>query len=139
MGDSNSYSYGSLLERLNCRQPSMQRFAVIGIFEKLKNGPPHLSLRSVAGREALFQCLHSSHAPVIDQAVRELSLLVEEEKGHMDAPEAFHELQAALDASPSHSVETITKAIGYLSRLLYKRRSPHISSLFSPENHPFIK
>eukprot|EP01018_Ginkgo_biloba_P009771 Gb_07737 [translate_table: standard] len=134
MGD----SYASLLERLETPQAAMQRFAVIAIFDKLKSAPSHLSLQSEAGREALFYCLHSSHAAVVDQAVRQLCSLVQE--GFMAPPQAFQELQAAMDASPPHSVETITKAIGFLSRLLYKNRSPHISTIFSsPEHHPFVK
>ena len=36
-------------------------------------------------------------------------------------------LHAALEAAPPHAVQTFIKAIGFLSHLLYKRHSPHIS------------
>ena len=49
-------------------------------------------------------------------------------------------LHAALEAAPPHAVQTFVKAIGFLSHLLYKRHSPHISTTFSlPEQHPFLK
>ncbi|GLJ05985.1 hypothetical protein SUGI_0029950 [Cryptomeria japonica] len=129
MGEGSSYE--SMMEKLKSGQAGMQRFAVIGIAEKVRRGE--------AGREALFLCLRYSEAPVIDQTVRELICLAAEEKGKVEFPEVFRELQAALEGSPSHSIETITKAIGYLSRLLFKRSSPHISTIFSPHNNPFIK
>lgn len=139
MGDSSSSSsYASLMERLDAPQPAMQRFAVMAVFEKLKSAPPHLGLKSREGEDALSRCLQSSLAAVTDQGVRELCSLLEE--GHMEPPQAFQHLHAALDAAPPHSVQTFVKAIGFLSRFLYKHHSTHISTTFSsPEQHPFLK
>lgn len=139
MGDSSSSSsYASLMERLEAPQPAMQRFAVMAVFDKLKNAPPHLGLKSREGEDALSRCLQSSLAAVTDQGVRQLCSLVEE--GHMEPPQAFQHLHAALDAAPPHSVETFVKAIGFLSRLLYKHHSTHISATFSLlDQHPFLK
>ena len=63
-------------------QLTMQIFAVMVVFKKLKSTPPHLGLKCREGSDALSHCLQSSLAAVTNQGVQELYSLVEE--GHME-------------------------------------------------------
>ncbi|XP_057481675.1 protein RST1 isoform X1 [Actinidia eriantha] len=129
-------SYASLLERTRAPQLSLQRFAVISIFGKLRSAPPHLDSDSDAGREAIAQCLHSASADVVDQSVRELCRLVKDSK--FDLSRALLELQSGLEGCDSRFVNVFVKGLGFLVRYGFqKNRSSFRFS--SPENHPFVK
>ncbi|KAK3033054.1 hypothetical protein RJ639_035680 [Escallonia herrerae] len=62
-------SYAPLLERTRVPQPSLQKLAVISIFDKLRSSPPHLNAESDPGRDAVTQSLSSASAPVVDQSI----------------------------------------------------------------------
>ncbi|CAN6446135.1 unnamed protein product [Victoria cruziana] len=128
-------AYAPFLDRLRFGEPSMQRYAVAALFEKLRSAPPHVGLSSDAGKEAIGRCLLSSYASVADQAVRELCLLVK--GGRMDAHLAFQELLAALEGCPPRFVSVFVKGIGFLCRLAL-RSGPWWRD-DSPETHPFVK
>ncbi|XP_055804568.1 protein RST1 isoform X2 [Solanum dulcamara] len=127
-------SYSQLLEKTRIPQPSLQKFAVISIFEKLRSAPPYLNPDSGPGIDAITQCLHSTSASVLDQSVRELCRLVRDSK--LDLSRGLLELQSALEASDSRFVSLFVKGIGFLVRLGFQKNS--LRSL-SSESHPFVK
>ncbi|KAK4712605.1 hypothetical protein R3W88_007118 [Solanum pinnatisectum] len=127
-------SYSQLLEKIRIPQPSLQKFAVISIFDKLRSAPPYLNPDSAPGTDAITQCLHSTSASVLDQSVRELCRLVRDSK--LDLSRGLLELQSALEASDSRFVSLFVKGIGFLVRLGFQKNSlPSLSS----ETHPFVK
>ncbi|XP_060192465.1 protein RST1 isoform X2 [Lycium barbarum] len=127
-------SYSQLLEKIRIPQPSLQKFAVISIFEKLRSAPPHLNPNSIPGTDAITQCLHSTSASVLDQSVRELCRLVRDSK--LDLSRGLMELQSALEASDSKFVSLFVKGIGFLVRLGFQKNSLRF---IASENHPFVK
>ncbi|WMV17572.1 hypothetical protein MTR67_010957 [Solanum verrucosum] len=127
-------SYSQLLEKIRIPQPSLQKFAVISIFDKLRLAPPYLNPDSAPGTDAITQCLHSTSASVLDQSVRELCRLVRDSK--LDLSRGLLELQSALEASDSRFVSLFVKGIGFLVRLGFQKNS--LQSL-SSETHPFVK
>ncbi|KAL3526395.1 hypothetical protein ACH5RR_011051 [Cinchona calisaya] len=129
-------AYAPLLERTRVPQPSLQKFAVISIFEKLRNAPPHLDPDSDPGRDAITFCLHSTSASVVDQSVRELCRLVKDSK--MDIARGLLELQSALEAADSRFANLFVKALGFLVQLGFQRNSSSFR-FQSSENHPFVK
>ncbi|CAK9161769.1 unnamed protein product [Ilex paraguariensis] len=128
--------YSSLLEKIRVPQPSLQKFAVISIFEKLRSAPTHLDPDSDPGREAITQCLHSTSPAVVDQSVREFCLLVKDSK--LDLPRGLLELQSALEGSNSRFVDVFVKGLGFLVRLGFQRNSSSFR-FHSSETHPFVK
>ncbi|CAN4082408.1 unnamed protein product [Withania somnifera] len=127
-------SYVQLLEKVRIPQPSLQKFAVISIFEKLRSAPPYLNPDSGPGTEAITQCLHSTSASVLDQSVRELCRLVRDSK--LDLSRGLLELQSALEASDSRFVSIFVKGIGFLVRLGFQKNSLRF---LASETHPFVK
>jgi len=119
-------------------QPSLQRFAVIQIFEKLGSAPPHLNPDSDPGRGAITQCLSSSSSAVVDQSVRELCRLVKRSK--IDISSALLELQSSLEECNPRLVDVFVKGIGFLVRFGF--HCGHFDGrgfVDAPENHPFVK
>lgn len=129
-------SYAPLLERTKVPQPSLQKFAVISIFSKLRSAPKHLDSESEPGRDAISQCLHSASPPVVDQSVRELCRLVTE--ANYGVSRALLELQSALEGSDPNLVNLFVKAIGFLVRFEFQR-SNGAWRFSSAETHPFVK
>ena len=129
-------SYAPLLERTKVPQPSLQKFAVISIFSKLRSAPKHLDSESEPGRDAISQCLHSASPPVVDQSVRELCRLVNE--ANYGVSRALLELQSALEGSDPNLVNLFVKAIGFLVRFEFQR-SNGAWRFSSAETHPFVK
>ncbi|KAJ4973244.1 hypothetical protein NE237_006418 [Protea cynaroides] len=129
-------SYSLLLERIRVPQPSIQRFAVISIFEKLRSAPLNLGANSDSGRDAISQCLHSTSAAVVDQSVRELCHLVKE--GHLEVSYGLLELQSSLDGCNLRFVNVFVKGIGFLVRFAFQKKNSSWR-LDSPETHPFVK
>nr|XP_016434685.1 PREDICTED: protein RST1-like isoform X3 [Nicotiana tabacum] len=127
-------SYTQLLEKIRIPQPSLQKFAVISIFEKLRSAPPHLDSDSGPGTDAITQCLHSTSASVLDQSVRELCRLVRDSK--LDISRGLLELQSALEGSDSRFVNLFVKGIGFLARLGFQKNSLRF---LASETHPFVK
>lgn len=127
-------SYSQLLEKIRIPQPSLQKFAVISIFEKLRSAPPYLNPDSGPGTDAITQCLHSTSASVLDQSVRELCRLVRDSK--LDLSRGLLELQSALEASDSRFVSLFVKGIGFLVRLGFQKNSLRC---LSSETHPLLK
>ncbi|KAK6928380.1 Focadhesin/RST, DUF3730 [Dillenia turbinata] len=129
-------SYTPLLERLKVPQPSLQKFAVISIFEKLRSSPPpHLDLDSDAGRHAISQCLNSKSPAIIDQSVREWCRLVVDSK--MDISRGLLELQSSLEGTESRFVNVFVKGLGFLVRLGF-RKNLSAFRFESSDTHPFI-
>ncbi|CAL5325285.1 unnamed protein product [Camellia sinensis] len=129
-------SYSSMLERTRAPQLSLQRFAVISIFEKLRSAPPHLDSNSNPGREAITQCLHSSSPSVVDQSVRELCRLVKDSK--FDLSRGYLELQSSLEGCDSRFVNVFVKGLGFLVRHGFQNNSSSFR-FNSSETHPFVK
>lgn len=129
-------SYTPLLEKIRVPQPSLQKYAVISIFSKLRSAPKYLDSDSEPGREAISQCLHSTSPSVVDQSVRELCGLVTESK--IDIHRGFLELQSALEGSDSKFVNLFVKGLGFLVRLGFQKINGKWS-FSSTESHPFIK
>ena len=129
-------SYAPLLERTKVPQPSLQKFAVISIFSKLRSAPKHLDSESEPGRDAISQCLHSASPPVVDQSARELCRLVTE--ANYGVSRALLELQSALEGSDPNLVNLFVKAIGFLVRFEFQR-SNGAWRFSSAETHPFVK
>ncbi|KAG5254553.1 protein RST [Salix suchowensis] len=129
-------SYTPLLQKTRVPQPSLQKFAVISIFSKLRSAPSYLDPDSEPGREAISQCLHSTSPAVVDQSVRELCRLLLDSR--LDLSRTLLELQSALEGSDPKFVGLFVKAIGYVVRFGFQRN--HGSWRFpSIENHPFVK
>ncbi|XP_021714908.1 protein RST1-like isoform X2 [Chenopodium quinoa] len=131
-------AYAPLLVRTRVPQPSLQRYAVIQIFEKLRSTPSIVNPNSDPEREAITQCLQSSSLAVVDQSVRELCRLVKDSK--LDHSFALLELQSALEGCPPRFVNVFVKGIGFLVRFGFRTRG-FVSENFvhAPENHPFVK
>ncbi|XP_052196381.1 protein RST1 isoform X2 [Diospyros lotus] len=129
-------SYSSLLERTRHPQPSLQRFAVISIFEKLRSVPPTLGCDSGPERDVISQCLRSTSPAVVDQSVRELCRLVKDSK--FDLSRGLLELQSALEGCDSRFVDVFVKGIGFLVRHGFQKNSSSFR-FYSSETHPFVK
>lgn len=129
-------SYTPLLERTRVPQPSLQSYAVISIFEKLRSAPPHLDPDSDPGRDAITQCLRSTSPAIVDQSVRELCRLVKDSK--LDVSRGLLELQSALEGSDTRFVNVFVKGLGFLVRLGFQN-SPSSFRFHSSEVHPFVK
>ncbi|KAL6552953.1 hypothetical protein OROGR_006795 [Orobanche gracilis] len=125
-------SYFHLLEKTRIPQSSLQKLAVISIFEKFRSTPP-----SDAGRDAVGRCLRSASPAVADQATRELCRLVRDAR--LDVSTGLFELQSALEESSNPQFTTVyIKAIGFLTRLGFQE-NPDSFRFYSFENHPFVK
>ncbi|KAI5341216.1 hypothetical protein L3X38_020490 [Prunus dulcis] len=129
-------SYTPLLEKTRVPQPSLQKYAVISIFLKLRSAPKYLDSESEPGREAISQCLHSTSPAVVDQSVRELCSLVMDSK--IDISRGLLELQSALEGSGPKFVDLFVKGLGYLVRLGFQRSNGKWS-FSATETHPFVK
>ncbi|XP_031286525.1 protein RST1-like isoform X1 [Pistacia vera] len=129
-------SYTPLLEKTRVPQPSLQKFAVISIFSKLRSTPTHLGPESEPGRDAIFHCLHSSSPAVVDQSVREFCRLVTDSK--LDLSLGLVELQPALEGSDPKFVPLFVKALGFVVRVGFERYNGSWK-FGSTENHPFVK
>ncbi|CAN1775358.1 Protein RST1 [Linum perenne] len=129
-------AYAPLLEKTKVPQPSLQKFAVVSIFSKLRTAPNHLDANSEPGREAISNCLQSRSPAVVDQAVRELCRLVFDSK--LDLSRGMIELQSALEGTENKFVALFVKGLMFLVRLGFDRS--HGSWRFtSSENHPLVK
>ncbi|XP_015879308.3 protein RST1 isoform X2 [Ziziphus jujuba] len=129
-------SYTPLLEKIRVPQPSLQKYAVISIFAKLRSAPKHLDSESEPGREAISQCLHSNSSAVIDQSVRELCRLVMDSQ--MDVSRGLLELQSALEGTDSRFVDLFVKSLGFLVRFGFQKNYVKWHSSLT-EGHPFFK
>ncbi|KAJ0711363.1 hypothetical protein HanOQP8_Chr09g0323011 [Helianthus annuus] len=128
-------SYNHLQERTRLPQPSLQKLAVISIFEKLRSSTA-LTGPDSDPTHAIAQCLNSNSPAVVDQSVRELCVLVKDSK--LEVSRALVELQSALEGSDSRFVNVFVKAIGFLVRLGFQ--NDNVSFQFqSSEAHPFVK
>ncbi|KAL1203391.1 Protein RST1 [Cardamine amara subsp. amara] len=123
-------SYAALLEKTRVHQPSIQRFAVISVFSKLRSG------ESEAGREAISFCLTSQSITVVDQSVRELCRLVSDSV--LDLSRGLLELQSALEGCDSKLVSIFVKGLGFLIRVGYEKKIGNWK-FNSTENHPFVR
>ncbi|CAI9283307.1 unnamed protein product [Lactuca saligna] len=129
-------SFYPLLERTRLPQPSLQKLAVISIFEKLRSPSTLTGPESDPGIHAVTQCLNSNSPAVVDQSVRELCLLVKDSK--LKLSRGLMELQSALEGSDSRFVNVFVKAIGFLVQLGF--RNDHLCFRFqSSEAHPYVK
>ncbi|KAI3784698.1 hypothetical protein L1987_43801 [Smallanthus sonchifolius] len=129
-------SFHLFLERTRLPQPSLQKLAVISIFEKLRSSTALTGPESDPGIHAVAQCLSSNSPAVVDQSVRELCLLVKDSK--LEVSRGLLELQSALEGSDSRFVNVFVKALGFLVQLGF--RDDNASFRFqSPEAHPFVK
>ncbi|XP_011098433.1 protein RST1 [Sesamum indicum] len=125
-------SYAPLLEKIRIPQPSLQKLAVISIFDKFRSIPP-----SNHGRDAVSLCLRSTSPAVVDQSTRELCRLVKDSK--LDISTGLLELQSALEESSSPQFAGVfIKAIGLLTRLGFEEK-PYSFRFNSSDNHPFVK
>ncbi|KAK6155216.1 hypothetical protein DH2020_009464 [Rehmannia glutinosa] len=125
-------SYVPLLEKIRIPQPSLQKLAVISIFQKFRSTAP-----SDAGRDAVSHCLRSASPAVVDQSTREFCRLVKDAK--LDIPTGLLELQSALeDSSNPQFTNVFIKTIGFLTRLGFQE-NPASFRFYSSENHPFVK
>ncbi|XP_024006795.1 protein RST1 isoform X2 [Eutrema salsugineum] len=129
-------SYTTLLEKTRVPQPSIQRFAVISVFSKLRSAPERLGSESEAGREAISFCLTSASPTVVDQSVRELCRLVSDSV--LDLSRGLLELQSALEGCDSKLVPLFVKGLGFLIRIGYEQKDGNWK-FNSTENHPFVR
>ena len=129
-------SYTSLLEKLRVPQPSLQKFAVVSIFSKLRSAPKYLDSDSDPGRDAISRCLRSDSSAVVDQAVRELCRLVAD--AVMEVSRGMLELQSALEGCEPRFVDLFVKGLGFLVRLGFQRNCGKLC-FGSSESHPFAK
>ncbi|CAA0828535.1 Protein RST1 [Striga hermonthica] len=124
--------YAPLFEKTRIPQPSLQKLAVISIFDKFRSTAP-----SDAGREAVGRCLRSASPSVVDQSARELCRLVKDAK--LDVSTGLLELQSALEESSSPELSSVfVRAIGLLTRLGFQQ-NPSSFRFHSSELHPFVK
>ncbi|KAK9272918.1 hypothetical protein L1049_003297 [Liquidambar formosana] len=128
-------SYTPLLERIQVPQSSLQRFAVISIFSKLRSAPPRLDADSEAGKDAISRCLSSTSPAVVDQSVRELCRLVQDSK--IDFSRGLLELQSSLEGSDPRFVDVFVKGLGFLVRFGFQKNFSR--RVNSSETHPFVK
>ncbi|XP_010514478.1 PREDICTED: protein RST1-like isoform X3 [Camelina sativa] len=129
-------SYAPLLEKTRVPQPSIQRFAVISVFSKLRSAPERLGSESVAGREAISFCLTSESITVVDQSVRELCRLVSDSV--LNLSRGLLELQSALEGCDTKLVSLFVKGLGFLIRIGYEQKDGNWK-FSSAENHPFVR
>ncbi|CAA7046600.1 unnamed protein product [Microthlaspi erraticum] len=129
-------SYATLLEKTRVPQPSIQRFAVISVFSKLRSAPERLGSESDAGREAISFCLTSASVTVVDQSVRELCRLVSDSV--LDLSRGLLELQSALEGCDPKLVSIFVKGLGFLIRIGYEQKDGNWKHN-STENHPFVR
>lgn len=129
-------AYTALLEKTRVPQPSLQKFAVISIFSKLRSAPAHLGPDSETGRNAITLCLHSSSPAVVDQSVREFCRLVLDSK--LDLSSGLLELQSALEGCEERFLTLFVKALGFLVRVGFERYNGSWK-FGSTESHPFVK
>ncbi|KAK1568532.1 hypothetical protein Q3G72_025587 [Acer saccharum] len=129
-------SYTTLLDKTRLPQPSLQKFAVISIFSKLRSAPPQLGPDSEPGRDAISQCLQSTSPAVLDQSLREFCCLVADSV--LDLSVGLLELHSALEGSEPKFVPLFVKALGFVVRLGFERRNGSCK-FGSVENHPFVK
>ncbi|GER29503.1 ARM repeat superfamily protein [Striga asiatica] len=124
--------YAPLFEKTRIPHPSLQKLAVISVFDKFRSAPP-----SDAGREAVGRCLRSASPSVVDQSARELCRLVKDAK--LDVSTGLLELQSALEESSSPELSSVfVRAIGLLTRLGFQQ-NPSSFRFHSSEIHPFVK
>ncbi|KAF7819538.1 protein RST1 isoform X1 [Senna tora] len=129
-------SYAPLLEKTRVPQPSLQKFAVISIFSKLRSAPKYLDSESEPGRDAISQCLNSSSPAVVDQSIRELCRLVTDSL--VGVSRGLLELQSALEGADPKFVAVFVKGLGFLVRHGFQKNNA--SWRFnSTETHPFVK
>ncbi|KFK33679.1 hypothetical protein AALP_AA5G045700 [Arabis alpina] len=126
-------SYTTLLEKTRVPQPSIQRFAVISIFSKLRSAPES---ESEAGREAISFCLTSESITVVDQSVHELCRLVSDSV--LDLSRGLLELQSSLEGCDTKLVSLFVKGLGFLIRFGYEQKDGNWK-FNSTENHPFVR
>lgn len=124
------------LERTRLPQPSLQKLAVISIFEKLRSSIALTGAEFDVGIQAVAQCLNSNSPAVVDQSVREICLLVKDSK--LEVSRGLLELQSALEGSDSRFVNVFVKAIGYLVQLGFQDDNAGFR-FQSSEAHPFVK
>ncbi|KAL5979484.1 hypothetical protein ACLOJK_019388 [Asimina triloba] len=125
-------SYSPLLERIRAPQPSLQRFAVISVFDKIRSD----ATDSASAGTVISHCFHSNAAAVVDQTVRELCRLVKDRK--MRTSEGLLELQAALEGCRDpRFVDVFVKGIGFLC--CFEFRNNPAWGFEVAENHPFVK
>ncbi|KAI7734388.1 hypothetical protein M8C21_024541, partial [Ambrosia artemisiifolia] len=131
-------SFHHLLEKTRVPQPSLQKLAVISIFNNLRSSTSLTRPESDPAIQAIAQCLNSNSPAVVDQSVRELCLLVKDYK--LEGSRALLELQSALEGSESRFVNVFVKAIGFVVRLGFRDDNVLFRSRFqSSEAHPFVK
>lgn len=128
-------SYDHLLEKTRVPQPSLQKFAVISIFSKLRSAPKYLDSESDPGRDAISQCLNSSSPAVVDQSVRELCRLVTDSVAGISR--SVLELQSVLEGTNPEFVTIFVKGLGFLVRYGFEKNASWRSN--ATELHPFVK
>ena len=129
-------SYAPLLEKTRLPQPSLQKFAVTSIFQKLRSAPNHLDPESDPGRRAISHCLASTSPNVVDQSVRELCRLVTDSVVAVNF--GLLELQSALEGSDPRFVAVFVKGLGFLVRYGFQKNNASWR-FASTETHPFVK
>ncbi|MCL7043378.1 hypothetical protein MKW94_013584 [Papaver nudicaule] len=123
--------YTSLLERTRVLQPSIQRFAVISIFEKLRSSNSNTD--SDSGKIIISQCLNSNSSHVVDQSVRELCRNVK--LGFMNPSLGLLELQSVLEGCDSRFVDLFVKGIGFIINFQFQK----LGFSLDYQEHPFVK
>ncbi|KAK9090349.1 hypothetical protein Sjap_023526 [Stephania japonica] len=126
-----SSPYSPLLDRIRTPQSSLQRFAVVSLFENLRSAPQTLAPISNHARQAISHCLTSDSSPVVDQSIRELCRLVID--GTIDPSLGLFELQSALEGCDPELVDIFVKGIG-----LIVRKSPRVLKEYV-ESNPFVR
>ncbi|KAK9113672.1 hypothetical protein Syun_020469 [Stephania yunnanensis] len=125
-----SSSYSPLLDRIRVPQSTLQRFAVISLFDKLRSAPQTLTPNSSPAREAISHCLASHSSPVVDQSIRELCRLAIDRT--IDPSLALLDLQSALQGCDPEFVDLFVKGIGFVVRNSFR-------VLESAQSHPFVR
>ncbi|XP_028772347.1 protein RST1 isoform X3 [Neltuma alba] len=129
-------SFAPLLEKTRVPQPSLQKYAVISVFSKLRSAPKYLDLQSEPGRDAIAQCLNSSSPAIVDQSIRELCRLVTDSV--VGISRGLLELQSALEGTDPKFVSVFVKGLGFLVRLGFQKNNA-TWRFNSTETHPFVK
>ncbi|KAI3970453.1 hypothetical protein MKX01_024100 [Papaver californicum] len=123
--------YTSLIERTRVPQPSIQRFAVISIFEKLRSSNSNID--SDSRKIIISQCLNSDSSHVVDQSVREICRNVK--LGFIDPSLGLLELQSVLEGCDSRFVDIFVKGIGFLVSYQFQT----LGFCLDSQEHPFVK
>ncbi|KAI3997834.1 hypothetical protein MKX01_036304 [Papaver californicum] len=121
--------YTSLIERTRVPQPSIQRFVVISIFEKLRSSNSNID--SDSRKIIISQRLNSDSSHVVDQSFRELCLIL----GFMNPSLGLLELQSVLEGCDSRFVDLFDKGIGFLVSYQFQK----IGFSLDSQEHPFVK